>query len=51
MLEVLSNNESIENQYRTFAPRPDSRPLTKFERRGERLEHGNWDLNFKKITT
>ncbi|MFT6836365.1 MAG: tRNA (guanine-N7-)-methyltransferase [Francisellaceae bacterium] len=51
MLEVLSNNESIDNQYRTFAPRPDSRPLTKFERRGERLEHGNWDLIFKKITT
>lgn len=31
-----------------FAPRPDYRPVTKFERRGERLGHGVWDLLFEK---
>lgn len=29
-----------------FAPRPDERPLTKFERRGLRLGHRVWDLVF-----
>ena len=27
-----------------FAPRPKWRPLTKFEQRGQRLQHGVWDL-------
>lgn len=31
-----------------FAPKPDYRPLTKFENRGLRLGHGVWDLVFKK---
>jgi len=31
-----------------FAPRPDYRPLTKFENRGIRLGHGVWDVIFKK---
>ena len=31
-----------------FAPRPDYRPLTKFENRGLRLGHGVWDIIFKK---
>jgi len=31
-----------------FAPRPDDRPLTKFERRGQRLGHGVWDLLFRR---
>ncbi len=31
-----------------FAPRPDYRPITKFEKRGERLGHGVWDLLFEK---
>ncbi len=29
-----------------FAPRPEDRPLTKFEQRGQRLGHGVWDLIF-----
>ncbi len=32
-----------------YIPRPDYRPMTKFERRGERLGHGVWDILFKKI--
>jgi tRNA (guanine-N7-)-methyltransferase len=31
-----------------FAPRPDDRPLTKFERRGRRLGHGVRDLLFRR---
>lgn len=27
-----------------YAPRPDGRPTTKFEQRGQRLGHGVWDL-------
>ncbi len=33
-----------------YFPRPEYRPTTKFERRGERLGHGVWDLLFKKIS-
>ncbi len=31
---------------KNYIPRPDSRPLTKFEKRGHRLGHGVWDLMF-----
>jgi tRNA (guanine-N7-)-methyltransferase len=32
-----------------FAPRPDWRPPTRFERRGQRLGHGVWDLLFRRV--
>ncbi len=48
MLEVLSAEASLVNSAENFAPRPDFRPLTKFENRGIRLGHGVWDLIFKK---
>jgi tRNA (guanine-N7-)-methyltransferase len=38
-------NESSEGAY---VPRPDSRPVTRFERRGQRLGHGVWDLAFRR---
>ncbi len=31
-----------------YVPRPEFRPLTKFEARGERLGHGVWDLIFER---
>lgn len=31
-----------------FAPRPEERPLTRFERRGQRLGHGVWDLRYRR---
>jgi tRNA (guanine-N7-)-methyltransferase len=48
MLAVMAgvpqfNNEAGPGQY---SPRPDYRPLTKFEKRGQRLGHGVWDLIF-----
>jgi len=50
MLEIMSaapgyRNQSAEGNY---VPRPDYRPLTKFEARGHRLGHGVWDLMFEK---
>jgi tRNA (guanine-N7-)-methyltransferase len=48
MLEVLSGEASLVNTAENFAPRPDFRPMTKFENRGLRLGHGVWDLIFKK---
>ncbi|HTJ91763.1 MAG TPA: tRNA (guanosine(46)-N7)-methyltransferase TrmB, partial [Pararobbsia sp.] len=49
MLEVLSADPSLNNTAADYAPRPDYRPVTKFERRGLRLGHGVWDLLFKKV--
>jgi tRNA (guanine-N7-)-methyltransferase len=48
MLEVLSGEPTLENTADGFAPRPDYRPLTKFENRGLRLGHGVWDVIFRK---
>ncbi|MFC0308735.1 tRNA (guanosine(46)-N7)-methyltransferase TrmB [Gallibacterium trehalosifermentans] len=50
MLEVLRSQSNLSNTSITndFIPRPDSRPLTKFEQRGQRLGHGVWDLYFIK---
>jgi len=48
MLDVLQNNASLQNTADGFAPRPEQRPLTKFEARGLRLGHGVWDLVFVK---
>jgi tRNA (guanine-N7-)-methyltransferase len=48
MMEVLSAADGLSNTCGAgqFAPRPEHRPLTKFELRGERLGHGVWDLIF-----
>lgn len=48
MLEVLMAEPTLENTAQGYAPRPDYRPLTKFEHRGLRLGHGVWDLVFRK---
>ncbi|NYT68917.1 MULTISPECIES: tRNA (guanosine(46)-N7)-methyltransferase TrmB [Alcaligenaceae] len=48
MLEVLGGEPLLENTSEGFAPRPDFRPLTKFENRGLRLGHGVWDLIFRR---
>lgn len=48
MLEVLGAEPTLENTAADYAPRPEYRPLTKFENRGLRLGHGVWDLVFCK---
>ncbi|MDP2267139.1 MAG: tRNA (guanosine(46)-N7)-methyltransferase TrmB [Thiobacillus sp.] len=47
MLEVLTAEPLLRNTVADYAPRPDTRPLTKFEQRGIRLGHGVWDLVFR----
>jgi tRNA (guanine-N7-)-methyltransferase len=51
MMLVLSEAAGWQNQagQEQFMPRPEYRPLTKFEERGKRLGHGVWDLVFKKV--
>ena len=51
MLKILSASDSLRNTSTDnhFCPRPNYRPLTKFENRGLRLGHGVWDLIFKTI--
>ncbi len=51
MLEVMSSIDGYKNQSETqnYVPRPETRPLTKFEQRGQRLGHGVWDLMFERI--
>lgn len=48
ILAVLSAEPRLANTARDYAPRPDYRPLTKFEQRGLRLGHGVWDIVFRK---
>ncbi|MDO6685151.1 MULTISPECIES: tRNA (guanosine(46)-N7)-methyltransferase TrmB [unclassified Agarivorans] len=48
MLEVMQAAPGYKNTSETndYVPRPEWRPLTKFENRGHRLGHGVWDLIF-----
>ncbi len=46
MLAVLSACTALTNTAAGFAPRPPTRPLTKFEARGLKLGHRVWDLVF-----
>jgi tRNA (guanine-N7-)-methyltransferase len=48
MLEVLGAEPALANSVDGYAPRPEWRPLTKFEQRGLNLGHGVWDLVFVK---
>lgn len=50
MLADLSASHDFKNcgHETGFIPRPDYRPLTKFEQRGHSLGHGVWDLLFER---
>jgi tRNA (guanine-N7-)-methyltransferase len=48
MLAVLGQYPRLTNTAPDYAPRPEYRPLTKFEQRGLRLGHGVWDLVFRR---
>ena len=48
MLAVLSAEPMLANTCDGYAPRPDYRPMTKFEERGLKLGHGVWDLVFRR---
>lgn len=50
MLEIMNSAKGFANTRSEggYSPRPDYRPITKFEQRGERLGHGVWDLVFER---
>jgi tRNA (guanine-N7-)-methyltransferase len=48
MLEVFSAEPALANTVSGYASRPETRPQTKFERRGLSLGHHVWDLVFRK---
>jgi tRNA (guanine-N7-)-methyltransferase len=51
MMRELSASADFENCAGPgrYSPRPETRPQTKFERRGQRLGHGVWDLLFRRL--
>ncbi len=53
MLSVCNAEPALESLSpdKTYVPRPEFRQPTRFERRGERLGHGVWDLAFAKRAT
>ncbi|AUC87006.1 tRNA (guanosine(46)-N7)-methyltransferase TrmB [Alteromonas sp. MB-3u-76] len=50
MAEVVNNNSAYTNTAAEgdYVPRPDYRPITKFETRGQKLGHGVWDLIYER---
>jgi len=50
MLATAGACAALQNQAATgaYVDRPDSRPVTRFEKRGQRLGHGVWDLAFSR---
>lgn len=50
MVEVMRDAPGFVNtaEEGDYVPRPDFRPQTKFETRGERLGHGVWDLIYRR---
>lgn len=52
MMEVMTPAEGYRNHAgpEQYSPQPKSRPDTKFQRRGEKLGHGVWDLVFERTS-
>ena len=52
MIEVMRQATGFKNcaTQGHYVERPDYRPLTKFEQRGQRLGHGVWDIVFERIS-
>jgi tRNA (guanine-N7-)-methyltransferase len=52
MLQVMGDASGWDNCSETndYIPQPENRPVTKFQKRGEGLGHGVWDLMFKKVS-
>ena len=50
MTEVMNATSGYANtaQEGTYVPRPEYRPITKFETRGQKLGHGVWDLIYER---
>jgi tRNA (guanine-N7-)-methyltransferase len=50
MMDVMTEAEGYQNKAGegVYSPQPEWRPVTKFQKRGERLGHGVWDLMFER---
>ncbi|WP_417228211.1 tRNA (guanosine(46)-N7)-methyltransferase TrmB [Amphritea sp.] len=50
MMEIMSAAPGYRNVAgdQAYSPQPEWRPVTKFQKRGERLGHGVWDLMFER---
>ena len=50
MAEVVNSTSGFTNtaQDGNYVPRPEYRPITKFETRGQKLGHGVWDLIYER---
>ncbi|MFT7234801.1 MAG: tRNA (guanine-N7-)-methyltransferase [Methylophagaceae bacterium] len=48
LTDVSENLDFLNCSDKHYIPRPDYRPLTKFEQRGHKLGHGVWDLLYKR---
>ncbi len=46
MMEIMEQAAGFSNKAgaNNYSPQPETRPVTKFQRRGEKLGHGVWDL-------
>ncbi len=48
--ELLSDSRFLnQGDINGFTVKPEYRPVTKFERRGQKLGHGVWDLMFQSV--
>ncbi len=52
MMEVMEAAQGFQNisGANQYTERPEYRPITKFEKRGQRLGHGVWDLLFERVS-
>ncbi|OUS22805.1 tRNA (guanosine(46)-N7)-methyltransferase TrmB ['Osedax' symbiont bacterium Rs2_46_30_T18] len=50
MMEIMEQAPGYTNRAgaECYSPQPEHRPVTKFQRRGERLGHGVWDLIYQR---
>ena len=49
MVEVMEASADFKSMAETaYSPKPEERPITKFETRGIKLGHGVWDLLYQK---
>ncbi|QLE78910.1 tRNA (guanosine(46)-N7)-methyltransferase TrmB [Francisella sp. Scap27] len=49
VLDLLEKDKNYQNLHNGYAPRPEWRPLTKFEKRGQNLDHTISDILFEKV--
>ncbi|AXA33303.1 tRNA (guanosine(46)-N7)-methyltransferase TrmB [Francisella adeliensis] len=49
VLDLLEKDKNYQNLHNGYAPRPEWRPLTKFEKRGQNLGHTISDILFEKV--